>query len=98
MVVMKIILNRGTIIIIRKAPLLFLCAELTMDLITAAANGAGATVILVEGGGRCVRVVLREWPLYMGSLNLVGASAVMLGDCLLNIIGGYQDTLFLWLC
>ena len=26
MVVMKIILNRGTIIIIRKAPLLFLCA------------------------------------------------------------------------
>ena len=95
MVVMKIILNRGAIIIIRKAPLLFLCAELTMDLITAAANGAGATVILVEGGGRCVRVVLREWPLYMGRQNLVGASAVMLGDCPLNIKWGYQETLFL---
>ena len=71
MVIMKIILNRGAIIIIRKAPLLFLCAELTMDLITAAANGAGATVILVEGGGRCVRVVLREWPLY-GATKLGG--------------------------
>ena len=66
-----------------------------MDLITAAANGAAATVILVEGGGCCVRVVLREWPLYMGSLNLVGASAVMLGDCPLNIKWRYQETLFL---
>ena len=51
MVVMKIILNRGAVIIIRMAPLLFLCAELTMDLITAAANGAAATVIFSGGRG-----------------------------------------------
>ena len=30
-----------------------------------------------------------------GEPKLGGASAVMLGDCLLNIIGGYEDTLIL---
>jgi hypothetical protein len=66
-----------------------------MDLITAAANGAAATVIFSGGRGSCVRVVLREWPLYMGRQNLVGASTVMLGDCPLNIKWGYREMLFL---
>ena len=97
MVVMKIILNRGTIIIIWKAPMLFLCAELKIDLITAAANGAATTVIFSgEGGGICGGVT-RVATVY-GEPKLGGGIGGDVRRLSAEYYGGDQESCFYYSC